>query len=77
MAMFLLLPHNNCQNMSCEQAELNIIFPPIYEVKEFFNIASLIENLLTCSRIPRTYATTTICREKVCRVVFNLQEKVV
>ena len=57
--------------------KLNIIFLPMYEVKKFFNIASLIENCLTCLRIPHTYATTTIYREKVYRVVFNFQEKVV
>ena len=49
----------------------------MYEVKEFFNIASLIENCLTCPRIPQTYATTTIYHENVYRVVFNFQEKVV
>ena len=56
--------------------KLNIIFLPIYEVKEFFNIASLIENCLTCPCIPHTYATTIIYHEKVYRVVFNFQEKV-
>ena len=55
----------------------NIIFLPIYEVKEFFNIASLTENFLTCPRIPHTHATTTIYHEKVHCVVFNLKEKVV
>lgn len=57
--------------------KLNIIFLPIYEVKEFFNIASLTENCLTCPRIPHTHATTTIYHEKVHCVVFNLKEKVV
>ena len=47
------------------------------KVKEFFNIASIIENCLTCPRIPHTYATTTIYHEKVYRVVLNFQEKVV
>ena len=72
MAMFLLLPHNSYQNN-----KLNIIFLPIYEVKEFFNIASLTENCLTCPRIPHIYATTTIYHENVHCVVFNLKEKVV
>ena len=57
--------------------KLNIIFLPIYEVKDFFNTASLIENCLTCPHIPHTYATTTIYHEKVYRAVFNFQEKVV
>ena len=57
--------------------KLNIIFLPIYKLQKFFNIASLIENSLTCARIPHIYATTTIDHEKVCRVVFNLQEMVV
>ena len=47
------------------------------KLKKFFDIASLIENCLTCPRIPHTYATTTIYRDKVYRVVFNFQEKVV
>ena len=54
---------------------LQYYFLPIYEVKEFFNIASLIENCLTCLRIPHTYPTTTIYHEKVYGVVFNLQGK--
>ena len=57
--------------------KLNIIFLPIYEVKKFFNIASLIDNCLTCARIPHIYATTAINHKKVYRVVFKLQEKVV
>ena len=76
MAMFLLLPHNSYQNISCIN-KLNIIFLLIYEVNEFFNIASLTDNGLTCPRIPHTYAMTTIYHENVHRVVFNLQEKVV
>ena len=70
MAMFLLLPHNSYQNYHANK--LDIIFLPIYEVKEFFNIASLTENCLTCPRTPHTYATMTIYHEKVNRVVFNL-----
>ena len=72
MAMF-----DNCQNISCKQAQYYFSTNIRYEVKEFFNIASLIENCLTCARIPHTYATTTIYHEKVYRAVFNFQEKVV
>ena len=57
--------------------KVNIIFLPIYELQKFFNIASLIENSLTCAGIPQIYATTTINHENVYRVVFNLYEKVV
>ena len=75
MEMFLLLPHNNGQNISCKQAQY-YFFLPTYELQKFFYIASLIENSLTCARIPHIYATTTIDHENVYRVVFNLQEMV-
>ncbi len=75
MAMFLLLPLNNCQNISCQQAQY--YFSTNIWSERIFNIASLIENCLTSPRIPHTYATTTIYHEKVYRVVFYLQENVV
>ena len=54
-------------------SKLNIIFLPIYKVKEFFNIASL-PDLSTHTAHLRHDDNLS---RKVHRVVFNLQEKVV